>query len=311
MTKDQGPRTKKRRRHFALAVGPWALCLGLFSTLRELRVSVVSRSRSTASSLLSLLIAAMAGCGGTAPNGADDVQGKTAGGVLVFAAASTADAMDEIKRRFEQESGARVRTSYAGSSTLAQQIVQGADADVFLTADAAWADFVEAESLAAQRRDLLANRLVVIACKDSMLDLRKPGDLATEGVKHLALADPQSVPAGKYARQALVKLGIWEAVKKKVVAAADVRQALAYVETGAAEAGIVYATDAAVSKSVQVVAEIPPQWTEPIRYCAVMLRHGAGNPAAELFYRHLFSPAAAEIFQKHGFVVLQDRTSGQ
>jgi molybdate transport system substrate-binding protein len=261
-------------------------------------------------SICTLLLAALAGCSGTAPKDAGDVQGDARGEVLVFAAASAADAMDEIKRRFEQESGARVLTSYAGSSTLAQQIVHGADADVFLSADAAWADYIEAESLAAKRRDLLGNRLVVIASKDSTLDLRKPGDLATEAVRHLALADPDAVPAGKYARQALAKLGIWEAVKKKVVPAADVRQALAYVETGAAEAGIVYATDAAVSKTVKVVAAIPPEWTEPIRYCAVLLKHGAGNPAAEAFYRHLFSPAAAEVFQRHGFVVLQDRTSG-
>jgi molybdate transport system substrate-binding protein len=255
------------------------------------------------------LLAAVAGCrGGQAPENPGDAQGTARGEVLVFAAASTADAIDEVKRQFEQESGGRVLTSYAGSSTLAQQIVQGAGADVFLSADATWADYVEAQSLAAERREMLGNRLVVIAPRDSTLDLKNPQDVAAEGVKHLALADPEAVPAGKYAKQALVKLGLWDAVKKKVAAAADVRQAMAYVETGAADAGIVYATDAAQSESIKVVAEIPPQWTEPIRYCAVLLKHGADKPAAGSFYRYLFSPAAAKVFQKHGFIVIEVRS---
>ena len=252
-----------------------------------------------------VFLVALAGCG-SAPQNPGGGQGRADGEVLVFAAASTADALDEIKRHFEQDSGVHVLTSYAGSSTLAQQILHGAGADVFISADEKWADYIETQSLAAERRDLLGNRLVVIAPKDSTLGLQKPQDLTGDAVKHLALADPLGVPAGTYAKQALVKLGIWEALKKKVVAAADVRQALAYVETGAAEAGIVYATDAAISKAVKVVAEIPVQSTEPIRYCAVLLKHGAAHTAPESFDRHLFSPAAAKVFQKYGFVVLQD-----
>jgi molybdate transport system substrate-binding protein len=269
--------------------------------LREVETTMSNRP-------FAIFLLLLTGCPGAAPKNAGDVQANAQREVLVFAAASTTDAVDEIKRRFEQESGSSVRTSYAGSSTLAQQIFHGAGADVFISADAKWADYIEANSLAAGRRELLGNRLVVIVPKDSTLDLRKPQDLAGEAVKHLAMGDPEAVPAGIYAKQALTKLGVWEAVKAKVVAAADVRQAMAYVETGAADAGIVYATDAAVGKSIKVAVPIDPQWTGSIRYSAVLLKHGDGNPAAQAFYRHLFSPAAAEVFQKHGFIVLAHGT---
>ena len=147
-------------------------------------------------------------------------------------------------------------TSYASSSTLAQQIVHGAEADVLLSADTKWADYLADNGLVAQRRDLLGNRLVIVVPKDGKIDVRKPEDLLAAGIEHLALGEPQSVPAGRYAKQALSKLGLWPRLEAKVVPAGDVRQALAYVETGAAEAGIVYATDAAVSKRVRVAVEI-------------------------------------------------------
>ncbi len=258
-------------------------------------------SRSTVA--LAFLLTALTGCGTT-----PQPSGQAAQEVLVFAAASTAEAVDEIKRQFEADAGVRVRTSFAGSSTLAEQIIHGADANLFLSANRAWANRVEAAGLVAQRRDLLGNRLVIVVPGDSTLDIRELRNLAQPAVQHLALADPQAVPAGKYAKQAMEKLGVWEAVKPKVVAAADVRQALVYVETGAAEAGIVYATDAAVGKSVRVAAQIDPQWSEPIRYSAVLLKHAAGNAAAESFYRHLSSPAAAKVFERRGFIVLADGT---
>jgi len=123
---------------------------------------------------------------------------------------------------------------------------------------------------------------------------------------HLALADPEAVPAGIYARQALTRLGLWDRLKDKVAAAQDVRQALVFVETGAAEAGIVYATDAAASAKVRVAMGIDPGLTEPIRYPLVLLKSAESNPAARAFYEFLGSAEAAGVFRKHGFVWLGD-----
>ncbi len=224
--------------------------------------------------------------------------------VTVFAAASTTNALDEIKAAFTKSTGAEVRTSYAASSVLAQQIENGADADLFISADAAWADHVEGKMPVAKRRNLLGNRLVIVVPSESKLRLAKPEDLVSDQVEHLALGDPDAVPAGKYARQALAKLGIWEKLKGKVASAEDVRHALTYVETGAAEAGIVYATDAAISKKVRVAVEIPADLTDPVRYPLVLFKRDAGSLSAEALYDYLGSPEASKVFEKYGFVVL-------
>jgi molybdate transport system substrate-binding protein len=205
----------------------------------------------------------------------------------VFAAASTTNALNKIKAQFTKETGIVVETSYASSSTLAQQVVHGAAADLFLSADAKWADFLAKENQIVRRQDLLGNRLVVVAPAGSKLEIEKLDDL----------------PAGLYARQALTKLGLWERIKDKVVSANDVRHALTYVETGAAEAGIVYATDAALSTKVKVAAEIPETLTGPVRYPLALLKHGEGNAAAESFYRYLTSPTAGAVFQRYGFTI--------
>ena len=222
--------------------------------------------------------------------------------VTVFAAASTTNAMEEIRKAFERETGIAIQTNYAASSTLAQQIVNGAEADVFVSANVGWADHVESEST--KRRNLLGNRLVMIAPSDSQLDLGNTRMLLREEVEHLALADTDSVPAGKYAKQALGELDLWNDLKGKVVAGKDVRQALMFVETGAAQAGIVYATDAAVSNRVKVVAEIPINLTDPVVYPALLLTHPADNSRAERFYEFLGSPEATRIFEEYGFVSL-------
>lgn len=224
--------------------------------------------------------------------------------VLVFAAASTTNALDAIRRSFTRQTGIEVRTSYASSATLAQQIVHGADADLFLSADPKWAEHLAKNNLVAQRCDLLGNQLVIVVPADSRLELKAPDDLLSAAVEHLAMGDPQGVPAGKYARQALQKLGLWERVQTKAVPGADVRQALSYVETGAAEAGIVYATDAAVSPKVRVAAKFSAGLTGPICYPLVLTVQGSPKPAAQAFYQSLTGPAAAKVFQKFGFEVL-------
>ena len=203
----------------------------------------------------------------------------------------------------------RFRTSCASSAVLAQQVLHGADADILISADEASADLLAKQSLVAETKLFLGNRLVVVVPSDSLLEIRRPADLAAVKIAvkidRLALGDPDSVPAGAYAKKALVKLGLWDKLKTKVAAAGDVRQALAYVETGAAAAGIVYATDAAVSKKVRVACEIPEDLTGPVRYPFVLLKHGAESAAANAFYRFLLSPEAAAVYRKHGFTVLR------
>jgi molybdate transport system substrate-binding protein len=241
--------------------------------------------------------------------GAGDSAGRSSEPVIVFAAASTTNALDEIREQFQQETGLVVKASYAASSMLAQQIAHGAGADVFVSANVKWVDYLNLpeNALVAKRRNLLGNRLVIIVPADSQLHLEKPEDLLGKAVRRLAMADYAAVPAGVYAREALEKLGLWEQLKEKVVTAADVRYALSYVETGAAEAGLVYATDAAISDAVRVVAEIPAGLTEPICYPIVLLKQGLGKAGAEAFYRYLISPKAAGVFRRHGFVVRAPR----
>ena len=255
-------------------------------------------SRLTRLVLAVLCIAWLTGCGNADP------QPKGKGLVVVFAAASTNNAMEAIKAAFSQSTATEVRTSYAASSTLAQQMENGAEADLFLSADVKWADYIQGKLAVAKRRNLLGNRLVIVVPADSKLKLAQPADLASDDVKHLALGDPDAVPAGRYAKQALSKLGIWEKVRGKVAAAEDVRHALAYVETGAAEAGIVYATDAAVSKKVRVALEIPANLTEAVHYPVLLLKRAADNKAAESFYDYLGSPEATRVFEQFGFEVL-------
>jgi molybdate transport system substrate-binding protein len=220
--------------------------------------------------------------------------------ITVLAAASTTEAIDEIRKAFAAAGGGEVQASFASSATLAQQIVHGAEADVFVSADEKWADYLAEKGFVAQRASLLQNRLVLVVPLDGTR-LTRLADLADPRIAHVAMGDPQGVPAGKYARQALVKLGLWDRLREKVVAAEDVRQALIYVETGAAEAGFVYSTDAAASRKVRVAVEVPETLTGPIRYAVVLLRHGGA--AGREFYRYLQAPAAAKVFEKHGFRV--------
>jgi len=225
------------------------------------------------------------------------------GTVTVFGAASTTNALGDLCEAFRNENGAKVVENFASSSALAQQILSGAEAEVFLSANVKWADAVEKEGLVARRVDLLGNRLVVIAAADSRLSLRTIDDLKAAPIDKLALADPSSAPAGIYAKQALQTLGLWGALERKVVGGADVRQALAYVEQGAAEAGVVYATDAAISDRVKVLLEVPLDANPPITYPLLLLKSAEGNAAAESLYSYLQSAEASGVFEKYGFML--------
>lgn len=219
--------------------------------------------------------------------------------VSVFAAASLTDAMDEVAAAFTAQTGIAVRTHYAGSSTLARQIIHGARADVFLSASTAWADALAAEGLVGRRRKLLANRLVVVA-PEGRPDFDLPA-LGSATIRRLAIADPAGVPAGVYAREALRNAGLWPAVEGKLILGAHVRQVLAHVEQGGADAGIVYATDAAMADGVRIVAELPQELHAPIRYALVLLEAAADDPSARALFDFLASPEATAVFVRYGF----------
>jgi molybdate transport system substrate-binding protein len=244
---------------------------------------------------------ALLGCSKSAPSG-----GSPERPLLIFAASSATDAIEVLQPEFAKSgTSGETRTNFAASSTLAQQIKSGADAAVFLSANERWGDELSQAGLVLERCNLLSNTLVVVAPKDSTLELKDLTGLDGEAIKHLALGDPESVPAGQYARQALENQQLWDKVKPKVVAASDVRQALTFVENGAAEAGIVFATDARSSPHVKIVLEIEPSLTEPIRYPLLLLKQTPPHSGAKALYEFLRGPTAAEVFRKHGFIVLE------
>ena len=226
--------------------------------------------------------------------------------VVVFAAASLSDALREIGAGFEARTSNRVVLSFGGSNDLARQIRAGAPAQVFVSASAERMDEVQAAGFVrpGDRVDLLSNRLVVIVPAGAATAPTKAEDLAA--VHHLALGDPAAVPAGIYARLWLEKRGLWERVRPHVVPTLDVRAALAAVESGNADAGIVYKTDAAVSKRVRVALAVPEEEAPRIVYPAALLATAKG-PAARAFFEHLRSPEARAVFERLGFEFLPAR----
>jgi molybdate transport system substrate-binding protein len=221
--------------------------------------------------------------------------------VNVFAAASTGDVLTEIARDFEADTGVRVHISPAASSALAVQIEQGADADLFLSADEQWADRLRDRT--DQRRDLLANRLVVVVPADKPVTLTNLDDLKANSYKRIAVARA-GVPAGEYAREALRAAGAWDALKERTIEGGDVRATLNYVMIGEADAGFVYASDAASSSKVRVAYEVPENLHRPIRYPLLLLRRDPPNPAARRFYDYLGGDKVAAAFRRAGFQAL-------
>jgi molybdate transport system substrate-binding protein len=223
--------------------------------------------------------------------------------ILVFAAASTADALQQIAARFESRSGARVGFSFGGSNDLARQILAGAPADLFLSADREQMDRVVAAGLVRREavRPLLSNQLVVIVPRGSKRKIESPEDL--RAAPTLALADPAAVPAGVYARHWLEAIGLWPALEAKVIPTLDVRAALAAVETENAAAAVVYRTDAAISGRVRVVYEVPRSQGPAIVYPVAALAR-AGQPAAAALIEFMTGPQSRGIFARYGFIVL-------
>ena len=230
------------------------------------------------------------------------------GKVLVFAAASLKTALDEINAQWQGRTGKRAVVSYAASSALAKQIEQGAPADIFISADLDWMEYLAERKLIRPetRSDLLSNRLVLIAPKGTNLQVEiKPGlPLASLlGQGHLALANTDAVPAGKYSKAALKALGVWEQVNGRIAQAENVRAALLLVSRGEAPLGIVYESDAVSDPSVVTVG-ILPDATHPRIIYPIALTSGSTSPDAGGFLDELKSPQARTIFEKQGFTML-------
>lgn len=229
--------------------------------------------------------------------------------VTVFAAASLKNALDEVGREYAR-TGGEARFSYAASSAMARQIEQGAPADVYVSADTQWMAYLAERRLivAASRRDLLSNRLALIAPADSRVTLRVARGMPLGralGRGRLAIAGPE-VPAGRYARAALSALGAWDAVSGRLAQAENVRTALQYVARGESPLGVVYDTDARVEPKVRIVGLFPTGSHPAIVYPAAVVA-GSSNPDAARFLDFMSGPRAAAVFRRHGFTVLPRR----
>jgi molybdate transport system substrate-binding protein len=246
---------------------------------------------------------------GTAGSFARQATAQQSASITVSAAISLKDALDELEPIFQAQqhrknggNGTAVTNNYGGSGTLARQIEQGAPVDVFFSAAEKQMDELETQGLidADSRRDLVGNALVLIAPAQAAT-LHSFQDLSNPAIKAIALGETSTVPAGMYAQQTLEHLGLFAAVQKKVVYAKDVRAVLTYVETGNADAGMVYQTDANTSKKVRVIAVAPADSHDPILYPAAVLRDSKNKPAARAFLEFLAGPDARAVFQKYGF----------
>jgi len=229
---------------------------------------------------------------------------QPAASVTVFAAASLTDSLKSVADAYQAKTGSKIVLSFGASSTLARQIEQGASADLFFSADTDWMDYLNKAGLIApaSRKDLLGNQLVLIAASTNSHELKIAPhfDLAGAlGDGRLALADPASVPAGKYGKAALTTLGVWDSVASKVAPAENVRIALQYVARGEAPLGIVYATDAKAESAVRVAGVFPDDSHPPIIYPVALTK--TASPQAQAFLAFLEGAEARAIFVKAGF----------
>jgi molybdate transport system substrate-binding protein len=242
------------------------------------------------------------------PLGARAQQQAQGRSILVFAAASMKNALDDVDAAFAKQSGIAVVASYDASSALMKQIEQGAPADVFISADLKWMDYGSDKKLIddTTRVNLLGNTLVLIAGKDSKLGnvtINPSLDFAgLAGEGRIATGDVRAVPVGIYAKNALQTLGLWDAVEPKLAMVGNVRAALVLVARGEAPLGIVYATDAKVEAAIKIIAAFPDDSHEPIVYPVAATP--AAKPAAALYLAFLRSSAARGIFERYGFRVL-------
>jgi molybdate transport system substrate-binding protein len=234
--------------------------------------------------------------------------------VTVFAAASLKESLDSAARQFEAATGHKVVVSYAASPVLTKQIESGGPADIFMSADLDWMDYLEARKqlVPGSRVAMLGNQLVLVApAQDTALStsgLKIAPNFALAaalGTGRLAMANPDAVPAGKYGKAALESLGVWNAVQSKVARAENVRSALAFVSRGEAPFGIVYRTDALADSGVRIVDTFPAYTHPPITYPAALIAGSKSSATAAVFLKFLRSPAATANWERFGFTVLK------
>lgn len=229
--------------------------------------------------------------------------GALSGEVTVFAAKSMTDCLDELIAAYNEENpDVEITANYAGSGDLQSQIENGAPCDIFLSAAQKQMDALCDQGLMAEdtRSDLLTNEAVLVVPKDSD-GITSFEELASDSVEKVAIGNPDSVPVGQYAQEILTTLGIWDVVNAKAVLGSDVRQVLAWCETGEVDAGIVYATDAAVTDNVTVVCAAPEDSCSPVVYPVALTQDGAQNEAAQDFLKFIQSDDAAKVFEEYGF----------
>lgn len=264
----------------------------------------MNQSRSFRSVAFVLLLAATCFC---APQFVAQASGQeTHITITVFAASSATDVLNDLAKKYEANHQVKVRFSFAASSVLARQIEQDAPCDLFLSADQKWMGYlaekhkIQAES----RKDIVGNRLVIVtpANKKVTVNMAKGYDLAGAFAGRLALGDPEHVPAGAYAKEALQSMGWWEALKSRLAPAENVRAALKLVELGEVDMGIVYLSDAKSSSKVAVAGEFPARAHAPIRYPAALCV--TAGPAAKAFLEFLAGKDAAPVWTAAGFVSL-------
>jgi molybdate transport system substrate-binding protein len=248
--------------------------------------------------LVLLALLALSGCGGKEPER-----------IHFYAAASMTDAVSELAELWNDRGGIEVVPVFAGSSTLARQIREGAPAELFLSASQQWMDYLVRETdrvRSASRLDLLANHLVLVVPPGNPGGIESVADLA-DPFDGLALGDPEHVPAGIYAADWLRNAGLWQRVQNRLRPAVDVRAALAYVERGEVDAGLVYLTDARLG-DVEVIAQLDPKLHPPIRYPLALIEpEKKGEELAEevlSFHRWLLGETAGAVFRRHGFDTL-------
>jgi molybdate transport system substrate-binding protein len=229
--------------------------------------------------------------------------------LVIFAAASLKDALDEVNTAYQRDKGQETVTSYAASSTLAKQIQAAAPADIFISADLDWMDYLAKRNLIKPetRANLLGNQLVLVAPADSTVKLAIAPNFPLAqalGGGRLAIADPSSVPAGKYGKSALEALGVWSAVAGKLAPAENVRATLLLVARGEAPLGIVYQTDAVADKGVKILGTFPDNTHPPIVYPIAAVASST-NPGNAAYIAYLKSPSSRGVFEKQGFTVFE------
>ncbi len=225
--------------------------------------------------------------------------------ITVSAAASLSDALRETGAGYQKETGDTAVFNFGASSQLARQIMEGAPADLFISADELKMDQLQQRGFIVNktRRSILSNTLVIIVPSDSPVRIKSPADLADPAIRNVAVAEPQSVPAGIYAKEYLRKLKVWDRITDKIIPTDNVRAALAAVESGNAGAGIVYKTDALISRAVRIAYEVPVAEGPKISYPAAVVADSDKKAAAQRFLDYLRSDPARAVFRRYGFIL--------